>query len=400
MDFSFCQEESQKVEFIQCAENLTRDETASCTADEAIFDTSQFTSTVPTEFHLACGSQVFLLRGNTRLSVSRSSMDSPLLYHSSVFLLALAPVDICLISTDGKQRSWSEFFSTESGFYVRRLCRAMRRLLFSEFLSKEQIKLLIWRLLSTVSFVYEIIHWTFLRLWNRWPRRSSLHGNDPKFYIRDRLHDHVLVFDDFPGLAATHLIHCSSDISVSAHLVVLARESEIFVSIWQVRRGGKSDETLLQKMRDKLGLGRSSALGQYGRGCSRYKFYIARACSYFYFRKIKGEMQISGQRRNWRFWTKFYENVFCDWSLQIRRSTCQNVADCLLPIHRDYMRLLWTLFRRWVTSWKRLSWEFLKTDVITKLMSTVNNVINGAVEVIAYVVAFFLLNIIGTALKD
>lgn len=158
MDFSFCQEESQKVEFIQCAENLTRDETASCTADEAIFDTSQFTSTVPTEFHLACGSQVFLLRGNTRLSVSRSSMDSPLLYHSSVFLLALAPVDICLISTDGKQRSWSEFFSTESDFYVRRLCRAMRRLLFSEFLSKEQIKLRIWRLLSTVSFVYEIIH--------------------------------------------------------------------------------------------------------------------------------------------------------------------------------------------------------------------------------------------------
>lgn len=141
MDFSFCQEESQKVEFIQCAENLTRDETASCTADEAIFDTSQFTSTVPTEFHLACGSQVFLLRGNTRLSVSRSSMDSPLLYHSSVFLLALAPVDICLISTDGKQRSWSEFFSTESDFYAKRLCRAMRRLLFSEFLSKEQIKL-------------------------------------------------------------------------------------------------------------------------------------------------------------------------------------------------------------------------------------------------------------------
>jgi hypothetical protein len=33
-------------------------------------------------------------------------------------------------------------------------------------------------------------------------------------------------------------------------------------------------------------------------------------------------------------------------------------------------------------------------------MSTVNNVINGAVEVIAYVVAFFLLNIIGTAFKE
>ena len=33
-------------------------------------------------------------------------------------------------------------------------------------------------------------------------------------------------------------------------------------------------------------------------------------------------------------------------------------------------------------------------------MSTVNNVINGAVEVIAYVVAFFLLNIIGTALEE
>jgi hypothetical protein len=44
--------------------------------------------------------------------------------------------------------------------------------------------------------------------------------------------------------------------------------------------------------------------------------------------------------------------------------------------------------------------RILKKDVITKLMSTVNNVINGAVEVIAYVVAFFLLNIIGTALKE
>ncbi|CBY18007.1 unnamed protein product [Oikopleura dioica] len=57
MDFSSCPE-NQKDEFLQCARNLTKDTTLSCTADEAIFDTSQFTSTVPTEFHLACGSQL------------------------------------------------------------------------------------------------------------------------------------------------------------------------------------------------------------------------------------------------------------------------------------------------------------------------------------------------------
>ena len=36
-----------------------------------------------------------------------------------------------------------------------------------------------------------------------------------------------------------------------------------------------------------------------------------------------------------------------------------------------------------------------KNDLIIIFMQTVNNVINGAVEVIAYVVAFFLLNVLG-----
>ena len=59
MDFSSCPE-NHKDEFLQCAGNLTKETIASCSADEAIFDTSQFTSTVPTEFHLACGSQVII----------------------------------------------------------------------------------------------------------------------------------------------------------------------------------------------------------------------------------------------------------------------------------------------------------------------------------------------------
>lgn len=56
LDYSTCSPDS--LDFMQCAENLNKNATSSCNNTEAIFDTSLFTSTVPSEFHIACGSNL------------------------------------------------------------------------------------------------------------------------------------------------------------------------------------------------------------------------------------------------------------------------------------------------------------------------------------------------------
>lgn len=57
-DFSKCHDfqADSYTDFLSCASTIEKGNVSHCTAEQAIFDTSQFTSTVPSEFHIACGS--------------------------------------------------------------------------------------------------------------------------------------------------------------------------------------------------------------------------------------------------------------------------------------------------------------------------------------------------------